>query len=287
MRFSEAYRRLRESLSSVCGDFSDYEARRILEKLTGCDAHGFARQLTEPQPLEPEVLWRMEEILSRRTAREPLEYILGEAWFCGLRLRVTPDCLIPQADTEVVCERARALLPRGGRLADIGTGSGCIALVVLAGTEDTCAAAYDNSAPALSVAEENAVFLGLQTRFFPVLADVFSENFMEGDGAFDVIVSNPPYIRTQDIAGLAPEVRAEPFAALDGGTDGLRFYRRLLAVCPAHLSPGGAMVLEIGYDEGPALRSLCGAMGLACEIFRDFGGNDRGCVITAVPETKR
>ena len=287
MRFSEAYRRLRESLSSVCGDFSDYEARRILENLTGCDAQGFARRLTRPQPLEPDVIERMEEILSRRTAREPLEYILGEAWFCGLRLRVTPDCLIPQADTEAVCERARALLPRGGRLADVGTGSGCIALSVLAGTEGTSAAAYDNSAPALSVAEENAVSLGLQTRFFPVLADVFSENFMAGDGVFDVIVSNPPYIRTKDIAGLAPEVRAEPFAALDGGADGLRFYRRLLAVCPAHLASGGAMVLEIGYDEGPALRSLCDSMGLSCEIFRDFGGNDRGCVITAVPEKKR
>ena len=240
MRFSEAYRRLRESLSSVCGDFSDYEARRILENLTGCDAQGFARRLTRPQPLEPDVIGRMEEILSRRTAREPLEYILGEAWFCGLRLRVTPDCLIPQADTEAVCERARALLPRGGRLADVGTGSGCIALSVLAGTEGTSAAAYDNSAPALSVAEENAVSLGLQTRFFPVLAD-----------------------------------------------DGLRVYRRLLAVCPAHLASGGAMVLEIGYDEGPALRSLCDSMGLSCEIFRDFGGNDRGCVITAVPEKKR
>ena len=81
MRFSEAYRRLRESLSSVCGDFSDYEARRILENLTGCDAQGFAQRLTRPQPLEPDVIGRMEEILSRRTAREPLEYILGTTIF--------------------------------------------------------------------------------------------------------------------------------------------------------------------------------------------------------------
>ena len=244
MRFSEAYRRLRESLSSVCGDFSDYEARRILENLTGCDAQGFAQRLTRPQPLEPDVIERMEEILSRRTAREPLEYILGEAWFCGLRLRVTPDCLIPQADTEVVCERARALLPRGGRLADVGTGSGCIALSVLAGTEGTSAAAYDNSAPALSVAEENAVSLGLQTRFFPVLADVFSENFMAGDGVFDVIVSDEP--------AVYPDERYRRSCA--GGTGG--------AVCRARRRGGRAAVLPpaaCSMSRAPCVRRRDGA----------------------------
>ena len=279
MTIPQAYRRLREQLSAVCGDFSDYEARRILEYFTGCGVRDFPWKLIENQPIDADAVCKMEDVLVRRLKHEPLEYILGEVWFCGLRLHVTPDCLIPQADTEVVCERARSLLPQGGRLADIGTGSGCIALAVLAGTKNTSAVAYDISGPALSVAYENARSLGFSARFCPVLSDVFAEDFMKGDGFFDVIVSNPPYIRTQDIAELAPEVRAEPLSALDGGADGLRFYRRLLAVCPTHIRRGGAMVLEIGYDEGEALRLLCRESGLSCEIFQDFGGDDRGCVI--------
>lgn len=279
MNFKEMYRYLRETLVPVCGEFSDYEARQILEYATGCHSENFAVCMGETRPLASAVVLRIKEILRRRSLHEPLEYILGEAWFCGLPFHVTPDCLIPQADTEVVCEQVKHFLPPGGKMADIGTGSGCIALAVLAGTKDTKAVGYDISEAALSVAEENAMALGLSSRFSSVCSDIFAADFMEGSGQYDVIVSNPPYIVSSRIPTLAPEVRAEPVTALDGGPDGLRFYRRLLEVCPSHVKHGGAIVFEIGYDQRTAMESLCAEKGLPCEIFQDFGGNDRVCVI--------
>lgn len=279
MSFGELYRRLRTALAAVCGDAAAYEARQMMEAVCGIRHDAFPALLADAAPLPADAVGRAEEMLSRRMGREPLEYILGCAWFCGLPFAVTPDVLIPQADTEVVCEQVRARLPVGGRLADICTGSGCIALAALSRTENTSAVGYDLSAAALTVAEKNADALGLAARFEPVHADVFAPDFMAGDGLFDVIVSNPPYIQTKVIDTLAPEVRVEPRMALDGGADGLDFYRRLLAVCPAHGKRGGFLIFEIGYDERAALDALCGEYGFSPCFYRDFGGNDRVCVI--------
>jgi protein-(glutamine-N5) methyltransferase, release factor-specific len=274
------YRRLREELSPVCGEFADYEARQILEHALALAPQALPLKLMEREPLPESVCRRIDEILLRRQKREPLAYILGETWFCGQKFHVTPDCLIPQADTELICESVIALAPAGARVTDICTGSGCIALSVLAVRRDASAVGYDISDGALAVARENARRMGLSERFSPVRADVFAGDFMEGDGLFDVIVSNPPYVASAVIPTLSPEVRAEPVIALDGGADGLRFYRRLLDVCPRHGKRGGYLVFEIGYDQREAVGALCRERGLVCEFSRDFGGNDRMCVIS-------
>lgn len=280
MTARELYRRLRTELAPVCGEFADYEARQILEHVLPAEPHELPPLLLEMEPLSESICRRAAEILLRRQRREPLAYILGDTWFCGLRFHVTPDCLIPRADTELVCETAAALAPAGARIADICTGSGCIALSVLASTRDTSAMGYDISEGALAVALENARTLGISERFLPVRADVFAEDFMADDGLFDIVVSNPPYICSAVIPTLSPEVRAEPALALDGGVDGLRFYRRLLDVCPAHVRGGGHLIFEIGYDEREAVASLCRERGLdAYRFSQDFGGNDRVCVI--------
>ena len=222
---------------------------------------------------------RAESLAERRNTREPLEYILGKAWFFGLCFDVTSDCLIPQADTEIVCDRLISKLKSGARFADICTGSGCIALAALTNTKNTTAVGYDISEAALKIAKRNAEKLGLQDRFSAQRADVFSPDFLDGEEPFDLIVSNPPYIETAVIETLSPEVRREPHIALDGGADGLDFYRRLLEVCPSHIKKGGALLLEIGYDQREALEALCKAHGLSCEFYRDFGGNDRVCAV--------
>ena len=276
MRADELYRALRESLAPVAGEGAAYEARELLSALTG---EPFPMLLASRAELSAAMVAQAENAVLRRKGGEPLAYILGFTYFYGLRFSVSPACLIPQADTEIVTEKAIAHLGKGMRFADICTGSGCIALSMLHETVDTEAYAYDLSTDALAVAEKNAGELGLSERFHAIRADVFAEDFLASDGIFDLIVSNPPYIRTSVIETLSCDVQAEPHMALDGGEDGLDFYRRLLDVCPPHIKKGGVLLLEIGYDQREELRVLCEERGLCCEFFRDFGGNDRVCSV--------
>lgn len=276
MSADELYRVLRESLTSVAGEGAAYEARELLSALTG---EPFPMLLASRAELSAAMVAQAENAVLRRKGGEPLAYILGFTYFYGLRFSVSPACLIPQADTEIVTEKAIAHLGKGMRFADICTGSGCIALSMLHETAETEAYAYDLSADALAVAEKNAKDLGLSERFHAIRADVFAEDFLASDGVFDLVVSNPPYIRTSVIETLSCDVQAEPHMALDGGEDGLDFYRRLLDVCPPHIKKGGVLLLEIGYDQREELRVLCEERGLCCEFFRDFGGNDRVCSV--------
>ena len=269
------YRKLRRDLLPIAGEAAAYEAKELA---------GFILHLKESElptlpflkkevPEEAEIL--AESLLLRRKNHEPLEYILGYAWFYGLRFSVSSACLIPQADTEIVCEKLILRLQNGMHFADICTGSGCIALTALANTKNTTAIGYDISADALDIAQKNAENLGLSHRFEIRRSDVFAEDFLADAGEFDVIVSNPPYIETDVIGTLTPEVQNEPHIALDGGTDGLRFYRRLLEVCPKHIKKGGILLFEIGYDQRNALAELCEQYAFTYECYRDFGGNDR------------
>lgn len=279
MKAGEIYRTVRKALVPVCGEFADYEARMIICHAMGIAYDQFAGALASYEKQSVKIQKAAEEIVCRRQNHEPLAYILGYADFGGRRFAVSSDTLIPRADTEILCEQAISFLPSGGRFADIGTGSGCIALTVLAETVGTMAVGYDISAGALSVARENAINLGLSDRFQLVCSDIFSEDFMARDGLFDLIASNPPYIASAEIPELSPEVRLEPHSALDGGADGLRFYRRLLDILPAHIKPGGRLLFEIGYDQRTALDILCRERALPIDFVRDFGGKDRVCII--------
>lgn len=279
MRIDLFYRKLRGLLSESAGEAASYEAREIIGAVLCLRESEMSTIPFLSKELSDEDCRKAEALAERRNAREPLEYILGKAWFFGLCFDVTNDCLIPQADTEIVCEKLIARLKKGARFADICTGSGCIALAALASTEQTLAVGYDISGSALTVAEKNAEKLGLADRFSAIQADVFSPDFLSCEEPFDLIVSNPPYIETAVIATLAPEVQREPHIALDGGADGLKFYRRLLEICPGHIKKGGMLLMEIGYDQKEALRALCAEHGFSHEFYRDFGGNDRVCAV--------
>lgn len=236
---------------------------------------GFSRSelVLAPREVTPEELERIDDIVKRRESGEPLQYILGETEFMGLRFRVTPDTLIPRADTETLAEAAAEYIGNNrARVLDIGTGSGCIGISIAklcCGAEVTL---LDISAAALKIAEKNAEDNGVYVKL--LRCDILNEM---PEGKYDVIVSNPPYIRTDVIDSLDATVREyEPLSALDGGGDGLMFYRRITELAPLMLANGGLLAYEIGYDQGAVVTGLLAESGF-CEVklIKDPCGNDR------------
>ena len=226
----------------------------------------------------------LDDALARRLSHEPLQYILGKWEFFGCQFTVTPHCLIPRPDTEVLVETALKSLPRGGRFADLCTGSGCIAVSLLCARSDLTACALELYPETLKLAVLNAKDNGVAARFTPVEADLLGDGVEQlmPHAPYDAILSNPPYIPTDVIRGLSPEVHHEPHAALDGGTDGLIFYRAILKNYAHVVKPGGQIILEIGYDQAEALRDLANSYlpTASVRVLRDLGGNDRVVQIT-------
>ena len=193
---------------------------------------------------------------------------------------MTPAVLIPRYDTEVLVREALAHAKPGMQVLDLCTGSGCILLTVLAETEGCTGTGTDISEAALAVAEENAKRLGIGAQF--IRSDVTCGII---DGRYDLILSNPPYIKSGDIEGLAREVRDhEPYAALDGGPDGLHFYRKIIADAPLHLNEDGFLILEAGADTAEAVRDLADRYFDHTELIRDLAGLPR--VVTATGPKK-
>lgn len=231
------------------------------------------RLLKERYPDESEY----RRALLRYENGEPLAYLLGEEYFWRYRFIVTPDVLIPRPDTERLVELAINALPQNGRFADLCTGSGAIALSVSSDRPDAHCDALDISPAALDVAKENARLLGVGTRVRFYLADLLTDDPLEGE--YDLILSNPPYIPSKDIA-LYPSLTYEPQIALDGGEDGMLFYHAILTRYGHHLKPRGAFLFEIGYDQGDAIRRLADELGYTCTVTKDYGGNDRVAKLT-------
>jgi len=219
----------------------------------------------------------LDSAAARVESGEPLAYVIGEWYFYGLTFALNRDCLIPRPDTEHVVDRAVALLPPNGRFVDLGCGSGCIALSILRERPDCTALLCDISEGALSMARSNAASVGVADRARFALADM-RRDFLPSGASFDAIVSNPPYIRSDVVPTLSEQVRREPRLALDGGPDGLDFYRAVLDSQLSHLAPRGHIIFEIGFDQADDVRALFASHRLSCTVFRDYGGNDRVAV---------
>jgi release factor glutamine methyltransferase len=231
----------------------------------------FALYLEPREALVEAAGHRFRALVARRAAHEPLQHLLGYEDFRGLRLRVTPDVLIPRPETEGLVEWALELLGLAPppMLADIGTGSGAIACALAAARPDARVLATDTSPAALAVAEGNVRALGLADRVRVVAGDLLEP--LAGElGTVDMIVANAPYLPTGILPSLPREVFAfEPREALDGGPDGMDVIRRLLTAAPAALRPGGRLVLEIGEDQAGPLAALMAAGGFVDVASRD------------------
>jgi protein-(glutamine-N5) methyltransferase, release factor-specific len=227
---------------------------------------------------------RIENAVARRLKREPVHRILGMREFHGMPLRLSEGTLEPRPDTEILVDtmlphlRQIVASKRSVRILDLGTGTGAILLALLKECPEATGVGADISEDALRTARKNAAMLGLADRFDAIRSDWFRSI---GE-RFDIIVSNPPYIRADVIATLEPEVRNfDPLAALDGGPDGLDAYRVIAAGAAGVLTPGGAVGVEIGFDQKDAVAELFASKGFVlCQAMRDFGGNDRVLVFT-------
>jgi release factor glutamine methyltransferase len=260
----------------------EIEAELLLEHVTGIPR--LRRRIGLAPVVDPAQADAFLAFIERRTHRVPLQHLVGFADFLDLRIRVTPDVLIPRPETEQLVLRARERLPfrPGVQVADLGTGSGCIALAMAATRPDVRADAFDLSGPALGIARGNAALNGLQDRITFHQAGVFGPDARLVEGrAYDLIVTNPPYIPTGELAELMPEVRDhDPRLALDGGPDGLTPYRNLALLAQDWLNTGGWLLAEFGDGQADDLRRIFATHGWSeISIEKDLSGRDRILIV--------
>ena len=271
------YREGKEQLELSGVPDADLDAWYLLEFVTGISK---AQYYGNPEAgMEEEEVLRYRDVIRQRAERIPLQHITGEQEFMGFSFQVNEHVLIPRQDTETLVEEALGVLKPKMEILDLCTGSGCILLSLLklgekqgiAGLKGTGA---DISREALKVAKENGRRLEIPgDRVAWVRGDLFEKL----EGPFDLLVSNPPYIPSGELSGLQEEVRLhDPALALDGHEDGLYFYRRIAAEAGKYLRDGAFLMLEIGWDQGEAVRGLLEAAGYReVEVKKDLSGNDR------------
>lgn len=266
---------LREVYLFGCAELADItedarlDALYLLEYV--CEIDRTYYFLHENEEIEYNKHQEYEKLIIKRKARVPLQHLTGQQEFMGLSFLVNEDVLIPRQDTEVLVEEAEKYLREGMHVLDLCTGSGCILLSLLKRTPGVTGTGADISEKALRVAEMNAKRHQVPAEF--IKSDLFSAVA----GRYDVIVSNPPYIASAEIAGLMEEVKGhEPLLALDGKEDGLFYYRKIISMGRRYLVPGGRMVLEIGYDQGDKVYHMFQEEGFKdIAVIKDLAGNDR------------
>lgn len=269
MNYTEAFLLGMQKLKEAQLEEAQLDARLLLEEICGTDhntllCHG-DREVSEKE----EEQYR--KTIEQRAQHVPLQHILGYQDFMGLRFQVNEHVLIPRQDTEILVEEAMRYLHDGMRILDLCTGSGCILLSLLHYSNDCEGTGVDISKEALQVAALNAELLGIKAEFLK------SDLYEKVTGKFDLLVSNPPYIERKVIPTLMEEVREyDPYIALDGGEDGLDFYRRIIGGAQDYLKRGGQILMEIGSGQAQAVSELLREAGFKeIDVCRDFAGLDR------------
>lgn len=276
MTYRKLYEAGKGALAAAEITEAELDARLLLEFVCSTDRNTLLVHGDRAVSAEEETAYRA--LIEKRADRIPLQQLTGVQNFMGLEFYVDENVLIPRQDTEILVEEVLQNLHDGMRVLDMCTGSGCILISLLRYSNDCSGVGADISEKALVTAEKNAErLLGDRCLYIPGATFIQSDLFENVTGKFDVIVSNPPYIRSDVIDTLMPEVRDhEPRLALDGSGDGLLFYRKIIRESGKYLMKGGMLFFEIGYDQGEAVRRLMEQAGfLEVQIVRDYGGLDR------------
>ena len=271
MRYADLYAKGKERLAEAQIEEAALDARLLLEFVCETDRTTlFAHPEKEVSREQEE---QYEELIEKRGQHIPLQHLTGQQDFMGLTFAVNEHVLIPRQDTEILVEEMMRDLHDGVHILDMCTGSGCILLSLLHYSNDTTGVGADLSEEALKVASANAESLGMTERVVFQHSDLFSSI----DEKFDIIVSNPPYIRTDVIETLMPEVRDhDPRMALDGTADGLHFYREIIKESEHYLKRGGQLFFEIGHDQAEDVVTLMQRHGYKeIEVKKDYAGLDR------------
>ncbi len=279
MNYSETYRHGTEVLSAAGISEAALDARLLLEFITGQDANTL---YAHPETIVSDGdAARYEEMLTKRSRHIPLQHLTGKCGFMGIDFRVSDKVLVPRQDSESLVEEAMRYTMDGADILDLCTGSGCLLLSLMHYKNNCRGIGVDISEDALAIANSNLEMLsgqdGLNGGTVRFLAGDLYDALPGENHTFDVIISNPPYIRASDIETLAPEVRDhDPRIALDGGDDGLDFYRRIAEHAPMHLNRGGMIFLEIGCDQASDVTAILAGAGFTdLETVKDYAGNDR------------
>lgn len=252
------------------------DARLLLEAATGLSRTDLLLKAQDTLSAEAEAVYQ--HLITRRAGREPVARILGQREFWGLPFTLSPGTLEPRPDSEVLIEAALHYAPQAKRMIDLGTGTGCLLAALLSELPQATGIAVDTNPQALDAARQNLAALELESR-----AEFVLGNWWEPvTGQFDLIISNPPYLTSAEVAAAQPEVRLhDPALALDGGGDGLAAYRALLTGAHLYMAIGAVMVLELGQGQGPDVSALAAKNGLKVnEIKADYGGVPRAMVLT-------
>ena len=258
-----------KALTDAGIDSPEYDARELFRAFADINSE----PLTKNSNSDSE---KLKVALMRRIAREPLQYIIGTVGFYREEYKVTPDCLIPRSDTEILVDYAVKNIPEGEMFADLCSGSGCIGISTLKNTKNTGCDSFDVSDGALALTTKNAELNGVSDRLNAVKKDLLTE---EIEGEYFAILSNPPYIPRSVYEGLDREIFHEPKIAFVGGDTGLIFYERLIPVCKSRLKDGGFIAFEIGYDQAESITELAKKNNLDCKILKDYSGNDRVAIL--------
>lgn len=269
MTFREAISFGEEKLNIAGIDDAKHDAWLLLTFICKIDRTFYYVHMDDDMSVEQ--VAEYENVLNKRAEHVPLQYITGEQEFMGIPFHVNDSVLIPRQDTETLVEEALKVVRPGMKVLDMCTGSGCILISILKNIVDVEGFGYDISKQAINVAKENAKLNNVNATFER------SDLFDDVSDKFDVIVSNPPYIPTDVIGGLMPEVAVfEPMLALDGKEDGLHFYRRIVEKASEYLNPGGKLLFEIGHDQGKSVLGLMKEAGFQdVRVVKDLVGNDR------------
>ncbi|TRZ96442.1 peptide chain release factor N(5)-glutamine methyltransferase [bacterium] len=251
------------------------ESEILFTDLLGCDR--VSLYLNQDRYLNKQQADFLASVLKRRAKGEPLQYILAKTEFMGLQFRLTEDVLIPRPETEILVETALRYfsnIDTALQILDLGTGSGCIAICLAKVLSNSIIDAIDISERALKVAKKNSRLHKVNINFMP--SDLFSNQKLIGN-SYDLIISNPPYIPGEEIKNLQPEIRFEPDIALDGGSDGLDFYRRVIGESSQYLKDRGLLMIEIGFNQKYAVQDIIGKSSALdiIEIVKDYHNFER------------